>query len=343
MEVECPKCGKALTTPPAPEMVPEAPICLDNPATDKPPAITTISKAGKEASPPIITVSGGSATTPPPIITVVRKRDNFFVRHRKWMIPVCGGAAALLLVVGIVAAKSKSGKRKSGSWSPSTRTERPHAYSTSSDNSAFGRSRKFVRDHIKRNNNCRIVAITRSGGDIVVCGKNDWAASGCSRAITDALQKIASDNETISDVCLTEMGRFVVLYGRNAGQWNDIPRDMEIVLRTYNANDEELYSATLNDAGDWIVVSSEHYACSATWLKEWLADGGRKYGILRAAAVSTDAAVAVYDEGFKFSGNVPEDLKDALRKADFDVQIIKIAGPAWFFASKYGYNYRANM
>ena len=122
-----------------------------------------------------------------------------------------------------------------------------------------------------------------------------------------------------------------------------IPADMERSLRTYNANDEKIYSATFNDAGDWITVSDKHYTCSATWLKAWLAGGAEKYGILRAAAVSTDAAVACFDGGYLFFGNVPEDLKDALREADFDVRIIKIAGSAWFFASEYGYSYRASM
>ena len=187
------------------------------------------------------------------------------------------------------------------------------------------------------------MAITKIGGDIVVCGRNNWAANGCARNITDKLQEISDDGEKIIDVCLTELGRFVVLYGRNAGSWNNIPSDMEYHLRRLNANDEELYSATLNDAGDWIVVGSEHYACSATWLKEWLADGGIKYGTLLAAAVSTDAAVAVYDGGYKFYGNVPEDLKNALRNTSVDVRIIKIAGPAWFFADKTGYGYRYNM
>ena len=339
IEVECPSCGKAITVP-APVSVGE--VSEDDLLSSR--AGDDVVAASSVAAPVIQTIakSEGDSQSAPPIIMVVKGREGFFARNRKWLIPVAGGAAAVLLIVGLVAVKHKSGRRKTTrGTTPSSALERSSYYAPSSG--FRGSAREFVRNHIEKNCNCRIVAITKIGGDIVVCGKNNWAANGCARNITDKLQEISSDGEKIIDVCLTELGRFVVLYGRNAGSWNNIPSDMEYHLRRLNANDEELYSATLNDAGDWIVVGSEHYACSATWLKQWLADGGIKYGTLLAAAVSTDAAVAVYDGGYKFYGNVPEDLKDALRNTSVDVRIIKIAGPAWFFADKTGYGYRYKM
>ena len=142
---------------------------------------------------------------------------------------------------------------------------------------------------------------------------------------------------------LTENGRFIVLYGENAASWNIIPPQMKEALRAYNDNGEELCSATMNDAGEWILVSSKHIACSDTWLKKWVADGQDMYGRIRAAVVTADAAVAVFNGGFKFLGNVPPDLKEALKEADFDVRIVKIAGKAWFFANADGSRYCANM
>ena len=329
MECECPECGKAITVPEPPITTSVAESVAPSIPTAQQPAIQTIEKT--EEPPP-----------PPLIITVVKSREGFFSRNRKWLIPVAGGAAALLLIAGLMVVKHKSGKRRTTRrTTPSSASGRPSYYAPSSG--SRGGVREFVRNHIEKNGNCRIVSITKIGGDIVVCGDNNWAANGCSRNITDTLQEITDDGGRIIDVCLTELGRFVVLYGRNAGSWNNIPRDMEYHLRRLNANNEELYSATLNDAGDWIVVGSEHYACSATWLKEWLAEGGRKFGVLRAAAVSTDAAVAVYDGGYRFYGNVPEDMKSALRETTIDVRIVKIAGSAWFFADSTGYRYRYRM
>lgn len=330
MEVECPTCGKAITVPHPPSATSAAAPIEANASTMQDPAIQIMARS--ELQPP----------PPTPVITVVRSKEGFLARNRKWLIPVAGGAAALLLIVGLIAVKHKSEKRRTARrTTPSSASGRSSYYAPSSG--SRGGARDFVRKHIEKNGNCRIVSITKIGGDIVVCDDNNWAANGCARNITDKLQEISDDGERIIDVCLTELGRFIVLYGRNAGSWNNIPSDMEYHLRRLNANDEELYSATLNDAGDWIVVGSEHYACSATWLKQWLADGGEKYGTLLAAAVSTDAAVAVYDGGYKFFGNIPEDLKGALSDTTIDVRIIKIAGPAWFFADKTGYGYRYKM
>ena len=86
---------------------------------------------------------------------------------------------------------------------------------------------------------------------------------------------------------------------------------------------------------------SGHYNAAGS-IADWLADGARKFGILRAACVSENAAVAVFDGGYKFFGPVPEDLKAALRKTHLDVRIVKIAGSSWFFADEYG-SYQFNM
>ena len=311
MKFDCPGCGRPLTVPAPP-------------------------------SQPVITVVQ-SQPSRPPLITVVKGKEGFFARNKKWLMPLAGGAALLLFAVILPAAKSERHREAAPSSTNYDRPPHPTPPPTpSSPTQTFSGARKFVKEHIAKNDNCRIVAITKTNGDVVVCDDNNWAASGCPKELTDALRAIDRDDERISDVCLTEQGRFIVLFGRNSARWMGIPSDMEFSLRQYNSNNEVIYSASFNDAGDWITVSDEHYTCSATWLKQWLKDGAESYGILRAAAVSTDAAVAVYDGGYKFFGNVPEDLKDALRETTIDVCIIKVAGNAWFFADKYG-NFRLYM
>ena len=65
---------------------------------------------------------------------------------------------------------------------------------------------------------------------------------------------------------------------------------------------------------------------------------GEGYGL----CVTDDAAVAVYENGFCYRGNVPEDLIEALRSTSFDVFRLKISGTSWFFADSNG-NYRYKM
>ena len=74
MELDCIYCGKPLTVPP-PSPDPSAP----------PPVIQTIAKGGGET---------------PPIITVVRKREGFFARNGKWLIPVAGVVVFALIAGG---------------------------------------------------------------------------------------------------------------------------------------------------------------------------------------------------------------------------------------------------
>jgi hypothetical protein len=64
--------------------------------------------------------------------------------------------------------------------------------------------------------------------------------------------------------------------------------------------------------------------------------------MLWTACLTDDAAVAVFENGYSFMGNVPESLKNALRETSKDVYRLKIAGNSWFFADSDG-NYEYNM
>ena len=220
-----------------------------------------------------------------------------------------------------------------------------HGPNIRSDKSSpgFGGSRRLLKEHIANNNNCRICAITQGGGNVVVCGKNNWASIGCSQLITEELQKVTDEGKLIVDVTLTEYDRFIAIYGDGTASWKGIPSEMEKFLRAYHDRFEDVLSVALNDDGAWILVTSDHFACSGAKLKSWIDEGQRQYGRLRAAALTADAAVAVFEDGFCFLGDVPSDLKDALKEAKFGVRNIKIAGSAWFFAVEDGNSYQGNL
>ena len=203
-------------------------------------------------------------------------------------------------------------------------------------------SRQYIRDAIKEWGECRNVAITRTNGDIALYGLNGCARSNCPRDLDNALTQLNSDKEYINDVQLTERGRWLILYGNNGIKWSDIPYSLEQKLREFNRNREEITSVTFNDDGDWIVITTEHISASSSEIQDWLVAGLEDYGQLWTACVTEDGLVAVFATGYKFLGNVPEDLKEALRETSLDVYRLKIAGTAWFFADKNG-SYRYNM
>lgn len=321
---ECPSCGKPVRTPPKPEPPPADATGTpdpDDPSDPKP----AESMDAPESSP--------DSGQPAVVIETVRRGDGGERRRRR--LRTIGVAAGVVVAVLGLSLCIRSCRKKPSKPSPS----RPAAERTTPPSGGGGR--EFIRNHIRENGNCRVVSLTKRGGDVVVCDRNDWAAQRCPRDMTDALRQAADEYEKIVDVTITEGGRWLVLWGKNAGAWRGIPPGLESALRTFNREGETIYSATFNDSGDWIAISDEHYNAAGS-IADWLADGARKFGILRAACVSENAAVAVFDGGYKFFGPVPEDLKAALRKTHLDVRIVKIAGSAWFFADEYG-SYQFNM
>ena len=203
-------------------------------------------------------------------------------------------------------------------------------------------SREYIRDAIKEWGGCKNVAITRTNGDVALYGKNGYACSCVPSGLKESLSKLHQKGELIDDVQLTESGRYIILYGNNGIIWNDIPYSLEQALREYNEDSEVITSITFNDSGDWVVITKEHFSCSHSAITEWLKDGMERYGKIWSVCITDDAMVAVYDQGYKFLGEVPETLKRELQNSNMDVFRLKIAGNSWFFADMHG-KYHYNM
>lgn len=205
------------------------------------------------------------------------------------------------------------------------------------------RDRNYVKNQIKRWGTCKNVAITKTNGDVALYGTCGYAASNVPTALLNKLKELNKSNILIDDVQLTESGKWCVLYGRNDATWtNDAPSGLINKIIEFHDNNYVVRSITFNDYGQWVIVSDEYYATSSTELTNWLKNGSNKWGRLWAVCITDDAAVAVYANGFCYRGNVPEDMKEALRSTSFDVYRLKISGSSWFFADTNG-NYRYLM
>ena len=201
-------------------------------------------------------------------------------------------------------------------------------------------SRQYIREQIQKWGECKNVAITEYNGDLALYGRNGWAGIGLPRELSNTLDELNEKNELIDDVQITEKGNWLVLYGDNGFHWSGIPYSLEKEIREYNRRNDVVTSVTFNDDGDWIIISRQYYTASSQGIQDWLVEGAEKYGQLWAACITSDAIVACYEEGYKYFGNVPQGLKDALSKSSLNVYRIKIAGTAWFYSDEDGnYNY----
>jgi hypothetical protein len=207
--------------------------------------------------------------------------------------------------------------------------------------SVSAQSREYIRNQISKHGECRNVAITKYNGDLMLYGQNGWASTGCPNDLTEALHELNEKREYITDVQLTDEGSWLIIYGDNGCRWNDIPYSLENKLTQWNNSGEEITSVSFNDDGDWIAICKRYVSSSDTDLQKWVVDGMEKYGAVWATCITDDAAVVVYEKGYRFLGNVPSDLKKKLDVVPFDVYRIKIAGTAWFISDgvrEYDYN-----
>lgn len=206
--------------------------------------------------------------------------------------------------------------------------------------SASARDRSYIRDRIKEYGSCRNVAITKTNGDLMLYGRNGWAADGCPSELTKRLHELHDDGEYIDDVQLTESGEWLILWGDNGMSWSDVPYGLEKKMREYHDRGDVITSVTFNDSGDWLIISREYYAASSSEILEFVQDGAERYGSVWAACITDDAIVVVYEKGYRTLGNVPDGLSEALKNTSWDIYRVKIAGSSWFIADKSGnYNY----
>ncbi|MBQ3998565.1 MAG: hypothetical protein II644_04430 [Paludibacteraceae bacterium] len=201
-------------------------------------------------------------------------------------------------------------------------------------------SREYIRNAIRNWGECKNVAITKYNGDVALYGRNGWAGTGMPDGLSNALTELHDDGELIDDVQISESGKWLVLYGDNGVRWRGIPYSLEKKIREFHDRGDVITSITFEDNGKWILISKEYYVASHSWIQDWLSEGADSYGALWAACVTSDAMVAVYESGYKFWGEVPSALKQALRETSMDVYRVKIAGSAWFYSDGEGdYNY----
>lgn len=200
---------------------------------------------------------------------------------------------------------------------------------------SFGQGRKFLRDKIREWNECKNVAMTLTGGDVALKGKNGWAASGAPVSMTNKLSQLNDRNELIDDVVLTESGSWLILWGNNGVSSYGCPSSLDYKIKQWNIQGEVIYSITFNDNGDWIMISKEKYTASSSKIMDWLKEGESIYGELWAAHLTNTGLAVVYAKGYKFLGDVPYNLKDKLRETKIDVFRLKFLSDGSYFIANF--------
>jgi hypothetical protein len=203
--------------------------------------------------------------------------------------------------------------------------------------------RKFIREKIQEWGECKNVAITLTGGDVAVYKTNGWAAQGAPEAMTDKLSELNATDNLIDDLVLTENGSWLILWGNNGVSSFNIPTDLHQKLKKWNDENEIITSITFNDNGDWIAITKNKYSASSVKVMDAIKEGESKHGEFWAAHITNDGMVLCYERGYKFFGNVPENLKKRLNETKINVFRIKFLSDGSFFIADFNGNYSYNM
>lgn len=203
--------------------------------------------------------------------------------------------------------------------------------------------RDYIKQQINEWGSCRNVAVTLTGGDLALNWNNAYAYSGIPRGLANAIDELHEEGEFIDDIQLTEEGRWLILYGNNGFRWNNIPYSLENKIREYNHDREVITSVTFNDQGGWIVITTNYISASNEDVYDWIEEGMKSYGKLWAAHMTNDGLVLCYETGYKFLGNVPNNLKEKLKQTKINVYRIKFLSDGTYFIADTNGNYAYYM
>lgn len=211
---------------------------------------------------------------------------------------------------------------------------------------AFGataqNSRYYIKKSIEAWDTCRTVAISNYSGNAAITGHNSVAMQDLPEELSTLLKELNKSKSYIDDVQVTDDGMWIVLHGDGDISHSTLPESLESALCRFRDRGERITSVSFNDDGVWIIASERHVLASERRITEWLTAGFKEYGKLWSTCVTRRSIVAVYERGYRYLGDIPEDLKRALGRSRLNIYRLKIIDDAWFFADKQG-NYRYDM
>lgn len=197
-------------------------------------------------------------------------------------------------------------------------------------------NRSFITGAIENWGECRNVAITMTKGNIALYDENGCACDNVPTDLYNVLRQLNAEQVYIDDVQISEAGSWLVLYGTNGMLYRGLDEDLVAAMTDFNAAGEVINAVTFNDLGDWVIISSDHIMASNGQLQEWIANGLDMYGQLWSACLTDYGLVAVHEGGFRFVGDVPQGLKDALANTSINVYRLKFTRDSWFMADQRG-------
>ncbi|MCR4736172.1 MAG: hypothetical protein K5829_14340 [Treponema sp.] len=192
---------------------------------------------------------------------------------------------------------------------------------------------QYMHSQIQELKGCKNMALSDSSGMIMIEGGNGFSSYGIPKELSESLTTLNADNKSIYDICITESGYWYVvgdtLRGRGA------PKFIYDKVAELCAAGEHVLCVNFNDNGIGIVITEKSISCNDNDILTALVDGGKKYGKLMSVCLRNKGLIAVYEEGFRKVGLVPDDLVEFLSETDLDIAYVKFTDAgSWFVGTE---------
>ena len=196
----------------------------------------------------------------------------------------------------------------------------------------FGQKRSSLIDAINEWKSCKNILITATHGNIAVSDKNAYAIFGeFPPEMYEVIAEAAENQRPVTDMVLTEAGKFLVAIGRNGYAAKGIPEKLDARLKEINAADGEIISVSFNDNGDWLVVASD--AVYGIIEGVHLPSVAEKNGRILTGHLTDNGVAIVCENGVYLYGDVPKALPETIRKTTFPIYRVKFADDGAYFLS----------
>lgn len=180
----------------------------------------------------------------------------------------------------------------------------------------------YIKESLKKYDQCRTGAITKSGPGVAIWGINGYSSNEyCHSDLKNALKEINSKEQTVNDVAVSESGNYVVVYGNNGYYYLGIPDEMVTWLQKYNKDKKNIISVAFTDEGRWAIVTEDAYVTDGYTVKV-VEEAQAKYGYVNSVSLSGNSVVVCCEYGIYYK-NAPKKLIEKLNEIDFLPKVIK--------------------
>ena len=180
----------------------------------------------------------------------------------------------------------------------------------------------FIHNYLEKTRTCRNGDITDNWGYLIFDGQGYCACIGIPRTLRDYIEEEQDAGRTIDDVCITERGNWFCVGDKFGGV--GYPYSMWSKIQEFLQQGDRVTCAAFNDYGEWIVISDNHFASSDKSIQKEMRKANKKFGFIRAAAMTNSSCIIIAERGFRTKGDIPPGLHDYLtNKQRFDIRSIK--------------------